>query len=85
MSQLADALLRKMIADHSYGHKQLQKKHSHKHKATKPQLDTLASTSKHPQVTVEEIPDEEKGGVSCSSLMMSIESLVQKVSLGIIG
>ena len=54
MSQLADALLRKMITDHSHGHKQLQKKHSHKHKATKPQLDTLASTSKHPQVTVED-------------------------------
>ena len=76
MSQLADSLPRMMVADHSHGHKQLQKKHSHKHKATKPQPDALASTPKCPQVTVEEIPDEEKGGVSHSSLMMSIEFLV---------
>jgi hypothetical protein len=38
------------------------------------------SGSKRARVTMEEIPDEQAGGLSRSSSMMSIESLVRKVS-----
>lgn len=79
MLQLADALPRKTVANRSRGsRKQLRKDASHKHKA--PQSEPLASTSNRPRVTVEEIPDEQAGGLSRSSSIVSIESLVRKVS-----
>ena len=55
-------------------HKQLQKKTLHKHKAAK-----AHSGLKRARVMMEEIPDEQAGGLSCSSSMMTIESLVRKV------
>jgi len=39
----------------------------------------VASTLKRARVTMEEIPDEQAGGLSHSSSMISIESLVRKV------
>ena len=59
--------------------KQLRKKASHKCKAAKAQSGASASTLKHARVTMEEIPDEQAGGLGPSSSMMSIESLVRKV------
>ena len=74
--QLANVLPRKTVVDLSRGsRKQLRKKTSHKRKAAKAQ-----SGSKRARVTMEEIPDEQAGGLSRSSSMMSIESLVRKVS-----
>ena len=73
--QLANVLPRKTVVDLSRGsHKQLRKKTSHKHKSAKAQ-----SGSKYACVTMEEIADEQAGGLGCSSSMMSIESLVWKV------
>ena len=60
-------------------HKQLQKEGSYKCKATKAQSVPLASTLKRACVMMEEIPDEQVGGLNCSSSMISIKSLVQKV------
>ena len=62
--------------------KQLRKKSSPKHKAAKAQCGPSVSNSKcaHVRVEMEEIPDEQVGGLSRSSSMMSIESLVRKVS-----
>jgi hypothetical protein len=62
--------------------KQLQKKSSHKRKAAKAQSGPSVSNSKraHIRVKMEEIPDEQAGGLSHSSSMMSIKSLVWKVS-----
>jgi hypothetical protein len=79
--QLANVLLRKTVVDLSRGScKQLQKMASHKRKAAKAQSRPSASTSKHACVTMEEIPDEQVGGLSRSSSMISIESLVRKVN-----
>src|SRR5882724_2185713 len=81
--EIANALPRKMVVDHSHGHhKQLQKKASHKCKADKAPSEPLISTSKCPHVTIEEIPDEQAGGVqvSASSSTMSVECLLRKVS-----
>jgi len=73
--QLANVLPRKTVVDLSRGsRKQLRKKTSHKHKSAKAQ-----SGSKRARVTMEEIPDEQAGGLGRSSSMMSIESLVRKV------
>ena len=75
MLQLANGLPRKMVVDPSRGScKQLRKKTSHKHKAAKAQ-----SGSKRARVMMEVIPDEQAGGLSHSSSMMTIESLVRKV------
>jgi hypothetical protein len=74
--QLANVLPRKTAIDLSCGsHKQLWKKTSHKCKAAKAQ-----SGSKRAHVMMEEIPDEQVGGLGHSFSMMSIESLVQKVN-----
>ena len=81
--QLANALPRKTIVDLSHGsRKQLQKKSSHKRKAAKVQSGPSVSNSKCTCVCVkmEEIPNEQSGGLSHSSSMMSIKSLVWKVS-----
>jgi len=79
--QLANVLPRKTVVDLSCGsRKQLRKKASHKHKAAKAQPRPSTSTSKCARVTMEEIHDEQAGGLSCSSSMMSIESLVWKVN-----
>ena len=79
--QLANVLPRKTVVDLSRGsRKQLRKKASHKRKAAKAQPGPSASTSKRARVTMEEIPDEQAGGLSRSSSMMSIESLVWKVN-----
>ena len=79
--QLINPLPRKTVVDLSHGsHKQLRKKASHKCKATKAQSVPLASTSKRARVTMEETPDEQVGGLVHSSSMMSIESLLWKVS-----
>jgi hypothetical protein len=81
--QLANTLPRKTIVDLSRGsRKQLRKKSSHKRKAAKAQSGPSVSNSKRARVRVEmeEIPDEQVGGLSRSSSMMSIESLVRKVS-----
>src|SRR5882724_3858641 len=81
--QLANALPRKMIVDLSCSScKQLQKMSSHKCKAAKAQSGPSVSNSRHAHVHVnmEEIPNEQPGGLSHSSSMMSIESLVQKLS-----
>ena len=80
--QLANTLPRKTIVDLSRGsRKQLRKKSSHKRKAAKAQSGPSVSNSKRARVRVEmeEIPDEQAGGLSRSSSMMSIESLVRKV------
>src|ERR1700674_4982661 len=77
--QLANALQRKTIVDLSHGsRKQLRKKSSHKRTAAKAQSGPSVSNSKraHVQIEMEEIPNEQAGGLSCSSSMMSIESLV---------
>ena len=74
---------RKMIVDLSCGScKRLQKKSLHKCNAAKAQSGPSGSNSKRARVRVEmeEIPNEQVGGLSCSFSMMSIESLVQKVS-----
>jgi hypothetical protein len=73
--QLANVLPRKTVVDLSRGsRKQLRKKTLHKRKAVKAQ-----SGSKRARVTMEEISDEQAGGLSRSSSMMTIESLVRKV------
>ena len=81
--QHANALPRKTIVDLSYSScKQLQKKSLHKCKAAKAQTGPSVSNSKcaHVHVKMEEIPNEQVGGLSHSSSMMSIKSLVWKVS-----
>lgn len=81
--EIADALPRKTVVDHSRGHrKQLRKKASHKRKADKAPSEPSISTSKRPRVTIEDIPDEQAGGVrvSASSSTMSVECLLRKVS-----
>ena len=79
--QLANVLPRKTVVDLSCSsRKQLQKTASHKCKAAKAQSGPSASTSKRARVMMEEIPDEQVGGLSCGSSMISIESLVQKVN-----
>jgi hypothetical protein len=62
-----------------HSRKQLRKKVMHKRKADKAQSEPSASTSKRSRVTIEEIPDEQAGGLSASSSMISIESVVRKV------
>jgi hypothetical protein len=77
--QLADALPRKTVVGRSHGsRKQLRKEVPHKRKAA--QSGPSASTSNHTRTTMEEIPDEQAGGLSRSTSMMSIESLARKVS-----
>src|SRR5882672_1180585 len=79
--QLANVLPRKTVVDLSCSsRKQLRKKASHKHKAANAQPGPSASISKCARVTMEEIPDEQAGGLSRSSSMMSIESLIRKVN-----
>ena len=77
--EIADALPRKTVVDHSSGHhKQLRKKASHKCKANKALSEPSISMSKHPCIMIEEIPDEQAGGVrvSASSSTMSVECLI---------
>jgi len=77
--EIADALPRKMVVNHSHGHcKQLQKKALHKHKADKAPSEPLISTSKCPHVMIEEIPDEQAGSVQVSPSFstMSVECLL---------
>lgn len=60
--------------------KQLRQKTSRKRKAAKAQSGPSDSTSKRARVAMEEIPDEQAGRLSACSSMVSIESLVRKVS-----
>jgi hypothetical protein len=73
-----------MVVDLSHGsRKQLRKKASRKRKVARVQSERSepsVSTSKRARVTVEDIPDEQAGGLSASSSMISIGSLVRKVS-----
>ena len=81
---LANALPRKTVVDLSHGScKQLRKTGAHKCKTTKAQSGPLTSTSKCARTTTNVTPDEGEsvpGGVSRNSSLMSIESLIWKVS-----
>jgi hypothetical protein len=68
--------------DLSHGsRKQLQKKVSRKRKAANAHSGLSASTSKRARITMEDTPSGQASGLSASSSMISIESLVRKVCI----
>jgi hypothetical protein len=64
---------------HAGSRKQLRKKASHKRKAANAQSGLSAPASKRARITTEDTPHEQPSGLSASSSMISIESLIRKV------